>query len=91
MGAYKKKKRTFSVSLMNRILPFMLKIVASSFKEDFQPFPFMLILVGTISISHISLSLKSICSQSKKCKFFLAYPETGRVKQSPSGVTAVVV
>lgn len=81
MGTYKKKKKhIFSICLMNQILPFVLKTVASLFKKDFQPFPFMLILVGTISISQISLPLKSICSQSKKCKFFLAYPEKGRVK-----------
>lgn len=55
---------------MNQILPSLLKTATDSFEEDFQQFPFMLILVETINVSQISLPLKSICSQSKKCKFF---------------------
>lgn len=74
MGILKKKKSYkgifFRVSLMNQILPSLLKTGTDSFEEDFQQFPFMLILLETINVSQISLPLKSICSQSKKCKFF---------------------
>jgi len=48
----------FCGNSINHILPSLLKTLSNSFKEDFQQFPLLLILVKTINVSQISLPLE---------------------------------